>query len=56
MNLESDIIEHLITTSRCFGLKLHQSELKGIFNGLINVIKCTNKRIIFFKSWGEQYW
>jgi len=27
-----------------------------IFNGLINVIKCTNKRIIFFKSWGEQYW
>jgi len=24
-----------------------------IFNGLINVIKCTNKRIIFFKSWGE---
>jgi len=27
-----------------------------IFNGLINIIKCINKRIIFFKSWGEQYW
>ena len=26
MNLESDIVEHLITTSRCFDLKLHQSE------------------------------
>jgi small-conductance mechanosensitive channel len=26
MNLESDIVEHLITTSRCFGLKLHQTE------------------------------
>ena len=26
LNLESDIVEHLITTSRYFGLKLHQSE------------------------------
>jgi hypothetical protein len=26
MNLQSDIVEHLITTSQYFGLKLHQSE------------------------------
>lgn len=30
MNLESDIVEHLITTSRCFDLKLHQSKSEDV--------------------------